>query len=195
MIKPEAFARKPFVIEAIRVDAKNMAEVAKWCSGFVNRDDQKRRYIKVQVRKAAHDRQTMAYDGDWVLRAGTGFRVYTDAAFHKSFERTDLPVSTDAYQTGNVFDLPDVDRKVVVEDPVGDEKAVQPDSVETVVAPSTGYGELVEVTRSDGVKVFRTPAELREAHRTGSSGYIRSDGSPLHPEDLDPTFRESPEND
>lgn len=152
MLETRAFQRKPFVVQAVQVTLENMPEVVKWCGGNLRQDDLHRPYIKVEVHRAANPKQTMAYEGDWVLISNTGARVYTDYAFNKSFEP--IGATVDPYQqTQSVFDLPGVDRKEVVEKPVGDEKLVQGESVETVVegVPS-GYGG----------KRFRTPEELRK---------------------------------
>lgn len=96
-IKPTKHARKPFVVDAIQVTPENMAEVAEWCSGTLTNDDPKAGtdaeplFIQVDVNRALNVRQTKAYPGDWVLNlVGSGFKVYTDKAFKKSFD----PVKT-----------------------------------------------------------------------------------------------------
>ena len=83
------FARKPFFVDAVRVTSENMERVAEWCQGDVNTIDtgqSEERYVKVRVHRPMNDRQTQAFVGDWVLYAGTGFKVYTPKAFEKSFE-------------------------------------------------------------------------------------------------------------
>ena len=80
------YNRKPFSVDAVQVTADNIHEVAKWCMGKVETENDGRLYIKVKVRRPLTDRQTKAYIGDWVLYAGTGFKVYTDRAFTGSFE-------------------------------------------------------------------------------------------------------------
>lgn len=78
------FTRKPFEVDAVQVTADNIEEVAKWCQGeVITEDDQP--CIKVRVLRALNDRQTKAFVGDWVLYAGTGYKVYIDKAFKKSF--------------------------------------------------------------------------------------------------------------
>lgn len=135
MVQTQAYERKTFVVEAVQVTLENFTEVIQWCGGTLRRDDLHRPYIAVEVRNPANPKQTMAYQGDWVLRASTGFRIYTDYAFHKSFVRTEKPLNyksdkPDPYQLGNVFDRPDA--TPVVERPIGKEKEVQPESVEKV---------------------------------------------------------------
>lgn len=80
----ESYLRKPFQIEAVKVTEDNMVKVAEWCGGDVFADDPGA-YIKVRVYRALNVRQTQAFVGDWVLYAGTGYKVYTDKAFHNSF--------------------------------------------------------------------------------------------------------------
>lgn len=98
MITPETYHRRSFPIEAVRVDADNMAEVAKWCLGKIliqKRPSQKGAggyvqevpYIEVDVQRPLNPRQTMAFVGDWVLKTGNSFKIYSDIAFHKNFEK------------------------------------------------------------------------------------------------------------
>lgn len=95
MIITNKFARKPFYVDAVRVDDRNIEEVAVWCGGDVrteaDEDGLSRRYVKVRVHRPIGDRQTQAFVGDWVLYAGTGFKVYTHKAFLGSFEETGEP--------------------------------------------------------------------------------------------------------
>lgn len=80
------YIRKSFAVEAVRVDKDNMDEVSEWCEGHIDKDKSARLFIKIDVSMARYGRQTQAYVGDWVLRMGTGFRVYTHSAFEKSFD-------------------------------------------------------------------------------------------------------------
>lgn len=95
MIKPEDFVRKPFYIKALRVTDVNLEEVAEWCGGEVqvfeedtpeNEPPRYVKFVKVKVHRPLNERQTRAQIGDWILQAGSGFKVYTDRAFHNSFE-------------------------------------------------------------------------------------------------------------
>lgn len=80
------FTRRPFDVDAVQVTADNIDEVAKWCQGDVNTDTEGNQYVKVRVLRVLNERQTQAYVTDWVLYAGTGYKVYTDKAFKKSFD-------------------------------------------------------------------------------------------------------------
>lgn len=94
MLKIRKFGRKTFYVDAVRVTSENIDEVAEWCRGDVrvleNSTRQVAKYVKVRVHRPLEDRQTQAFVGDWVLYAGTGFKVYTPKAFEKSFD----PVTT-----------------------------------------------------------------------------------------------------
>lgn len=97
-IQTDSFARKTFDVEAIRVTAENMDEVAAWCNGNIQNVNPDKYggqdiCIKVEVKRAGSTpmRQTMAFPGDWVLVMNTAkkdnsFRVYSDKAFKASFE-------------------------------------------------------------------------------------------------------------
>lgn len=89
------YVRKPFAVDAVEVTEDNLEAVAQWCGGEVRTSDGRQtkngvtgqqQYIKVTVKRPLNDRQTRAYPGDWVLSAGTGFKVYTEKAFSGSFE-------------------------------------------------------------------------------------------------------------
>jgi hypothetical protein len=82
------YARKPFYVDAVQVTAENMAEVAQWCGGRVETtvEINSHSFIKVKVKRPISARQTKAFIGDWVLKAGAGYKVYTAEAFDKSFD-------------------------------------------------------------------------------------------------------------
>lgn len=79
------FMRKPFYIDAIQVTASNLDQVTRWCKGQLYENADGTYYIKVRVYKPLNERQTKAYIGDWVLKAGKGFKVYSDRAFNNTF--------------------------------------------------------------------------------------------------------------
>jgi hypothetical protein len=85
MIEIVKYIRKPFEVDAVQVTADNMSEVANWCGGEVLTDNGNN-FVKVSVERFLNERQTKAFNGDWVLKAGTGYKVYTPKAFSKSFE-------------------------------------------------------------------------------------------------------------
>ena len=118
-VKLSKFVRKPFYVDGVQVTSANIDSVAGWCMGEVRTSGKgdpdietiqdpttpktrvPEKYIKVNVQRPLNDRQTMAFVGDWILYAGTGFKVYTPVAFQKSFEA--VPIVHEV-------PLPDVDR-------------------------------------------------------------------------------------
>ena len=86
MLKTHKFARKAFHVDAVRVSESNIEEVAEWCQGTI-KEGPDGKFIQVKVHRPLTERQTQAYIGDWVLCAGTGFKVYVPKAFDKSFEK------------------------------------------------------------------------------------------------------------
>ena len=92
-VETKKFARKAFYVDAVQVTEENIEEVAKWCQGDIRKgyglSSTLGRYIKVRVHRPLNERQTRAFVGDWVLYAGTGYKVYSPRAFEKNFEPTD----------------------------------------------------------------------------------------------------------
>lgn len=99
-MKTHKFARKPFYVDAVRVSEANLADVATWCEGTPEETDDGQAYIKVKVHRPLTERQTQAFVGDWVLFAGTGFKVYTPKAFDKSFEKVKTLTKAQADEAG-----------------------------------------------------------------------------------------------
>jgi hypothetical protein len=122
LITPKKFVRKPFVVEGVEVTAENLEEVAAWCGGEVRTSSGRRgyrvqQYLKVPVKNPLNDRQTRAYVGDWVLSAGTGFKVYTQKAFSSNFDE----------QTDRVFEVLDrMDERAAQEETLFDEGLTEP---------------------------------------------------------------------
>lgn len=86
-MKTEKFVRKPFYVEAVRVTAENIHEVAEWCKGKVVDTDLDTHFVQVNVKHPLNERQTQAFVGDWVLFANKGYKVYQDTPFRNSFNR------------------------------------------------------------------------------------------------------------
>lgn len=92
-VEIKKFVRKPFNVEAVEVNESNINQVAQWCKGTVllepGRGANRRRYIKVDVKRPLEERQTRAYVGDYVVVASDpnikGFKVYTPDAFAKTY--------------------------------------------------------------------------------------------------------------
>lgn len=98
-MKTNKFARKPFYVDAVRVSEANIEEVAEWCGGII-KEGPAGKFIQVKVHRPLTERQTQAYLGDWVLYAGTGFKVYVPKAFDKSFEKVKTLTKAQADEAG-----------------------------------------------------------------------------------------------
>lgn len=128
LVQPQKFVRKPFVVTGLEVTPENIDEVAEWCGGEVRTSEGRnksgeaaQKYIKVAVKRPLNDRQTRAYYGDWVLSAGTGFKVYTQKAFASSFEE----------QTDRMFDVIErMDARGEQEETLFDEGLTEPETRE-----------------------------------------------------------------
>lgn len=99
-VQTQSYLRKQFPVQAVQVQPDNIKQVARWCGGQIMKDGEKeghlsREYIKVRVAFPINERQTQAYLGDWILKSGKSFKVYTNSAFEKSFEPAE---STDSPQ-------------------------------------------------------------------------------------------------
>lgn len=92
LLETRVYTRKPFEVIGVQVTELNMDQIADWTNGSCRVKDNAR-YVKVDVTRPLSDRQTRAYVGDWVLKTDTGFKVYTNGAFHKTFERPAIPYS------------------------------------------------------------------------------------------------------
>jgi hypothetical protein len=97
------FIRKPLYVDAVRITGVNFDEVATWCQGEIQQDepsDEKgpgKKFIRVRVHNPKNPRQTKAYVGDWLLYTERGYKVYTNKAFHDSFDE----VMTEDSPNGN----------------------------------------------------------------------------------------------
>jgi hypothetical protein len=88
MITTQRYARKRFEVDAVQITDDNMEEIADWCLGEVL-EERGSKYVKVDVMRVLNERQTKGFVGDWILYAGSGFKVYTTKAFIQSFDKTD----------------------------------------------------------------------------------------------------------
>lgn len=99
-MKTHKFARKPFYVDGVRVTEQNIEELAEWCGGDIREDRAGVKHIKVRVNRPLTPRQTQAYVGDWVLYGVSGYKVYTQKAFDKSFERVKTLTKAQADEAG-----------------------------------------------------------------------------------------------
>lgn len=87
-IKTTKYIRKPLYVDAVRINANNFDAVVAWCQGEVDTDQtSNKQFIKVRVHNPKNPRQTKAFVGDWLLYTERGYKVYTNKAFHASFDK------------------------------------------------------------------------------------------------------------
>lgn len=96
-MRPTTLMRKPFFVTGYEVTKENMNDVAKWCEGHIVEDNDGRSFIRVPVTRPAHDDQTKAYVGTWVLLSQTNgrrnYKVYTQEWKDKIFTELDPEIS------------------------------------------------------------------------------------------------------
>jgi hypothetical protein len=85
------YIRKPLYVQAVRVSKANFDEIVGWCQGEILTDEPQeggapKQYVKVRVHNPKNARQTKAFVGDWILYTERGYKVYTNKAFHASFD-------------------------------------------------------------------------------------------------------------
>jgi ASC-1-like (ASCH) protein len=85
------YIRKPLYVDAVRLTGSNFDEIATWCQGEILQDEVPgkgtgKKYIHVRVHNPKNARQTKAFVGDWLLYTERGYKVYTNKAFHASFD-------------------------------------------------------------------------------------------------------------
>jgi len=83
--RPEGFTRRAFETEAIRVTPNNMRAVAEWCNGRVVEDENPHIEFKPAMPNYG-GRLARAHQGDWIMRASKGFKLYRDKQFREAFE-------------------------------------------------------------------------------------------------------------
>lgn len=103
-IEPRQFVRKAFYVSGVQVTENNIHEVAKWCGGSIQENGEGQLYIRVHTTKAMYDRQTQARPGDWVLKAGKSWKVYTNKAFNDVFEAVDAERQKEVEEVEEVED-------------------------------------------------------------------------------------------
>jgi hypothetical protein len=99
----ETYERKSFPVSAVQVTKENLSEVAKWCGGEVQTKTTEIKnatkiedFVQVPVKNPLNEKQTRAFIGDWVLDHEGNFKVYTDRAFLKSFQKVRVYTQADA---------------------------------------------------------------------------------------------------
>lgn len=90
-VNTQRYIRKPLYVDAVQITAENFDEVAAWCQGTVETEDQGphrgEKFIRVRVQHPKSPRQTQAFVDDWILYTDRGYKVYTNKAFTLSFDK------------------------------------------------------------------------------------------------------------
>ena len=172
-IATEKYIRKPLYVDAVRITGANFDEIASWCQGEVQQDEVPgkgpgKKYIKVRVHNPKNPRQTKAFIGDWLLYTERGYKVYTNKAFHASFDVVEKPQSVaevveaakEAAQSEGLLMAPGISEEIEfvpatpqnIADAVAANVAAQseqPENVETVVEQ-----EKIAVSAVEGKRVL-----------------------------------------
>lgn len=175
MLKTHKFARKPFYVDAVRVSEANMEDVAKWCEGTIEVSDlpetKGQKFILVKVHRPLTDRQTQAFIGDWVLFAGSGYKVYVPKAFDKSFEKVKTLTKAQADEAG--IKVPHEPRRK----PAGRPKPTEPKRKPAEI--STNVGDVIkEAERFRSAETGQFVTE-EEAEANPSTTVKESDEVPI----------------
>src|SRR3954453_3913182 len=97
-INTTKYIRKPLYVAAVRLTARNFDAISQWCQGEIQQEEQPdkgviKKFIRVRVHNPKNPRQTKAFIGDWLLYTERGYKVYTNKAFHASFDQVQKPKS------------------------------------------------------------------------------------------------------
>jgi hypothetical protein len=106
-VATDQYIRKPLYVAAVRITNGNFEEIAAWCQGEILQDEVPgqgtgKKYIHVRVHNPKNSRQTKAFVGDWLLYTERGYKVYTNKAFHASFDEVNGETASYPYNDNGV---------------------------------------------------------------------------------------------
>lgn len=82
------YTRRPFTVQAIKVEDGNMQHIAGWCGGKVSSTREGVPFIELPAGKITRSTHNRAFSGYWVVTGIDGsFSSYSDRAFSRTFER------------------------------------------------------------------------------------------------------------
>lgn len=87
----KTYTTKPSEVHAVRITEENMVEVAKWCHGSLQSENNPKdashvqKYIRLSSNRTPSKRLGMGYVGDWMVQKGNSFRVFTPSNFDREF--------------------------------------------------------------------------------------------------------------
>lgn len=87
------FTRNTFPVEAVRLTKDNLSEVVEWCDGELRETENNRKHLKLKYkRNGTHlpARLFNGYVGDWVVRSGNSFKIYTNKSFNNTFTKDEV---------------------------------------------------------------------------------------------------------
>jgi hypothetical protein len=84
-VKAQRFNRRPSYVDTIQVTRENMSLAADWCSGEVRIPSGGSAHVKIPASEGTAERYTQAFEGDWILKQGKSYKVYTNRAFRKNY--------------------------------------------------------------------------------------------------------------
>jgi len=150
MIETQKYIRKPLYVDAVRITNANFEEIAAWCQGEIGQDERGKKCIKVRVHNPKNVRQTQAGVGDWLLYTERGYKVYTNKAFHASFDQVEgVQTPPTAIEQVNIQSV----------GPVAEEP-----NQETGVQPISEMAQAVETIESEGGTIEEaTPEGIADA--------------------------------
>lgn len=101
-VQVSRFVRKETHVDAIRVTETNLDDLAVMCGGVVKSNTPgliigRKPHIEICSSPYGTIVRMKAYIGDWIIRSGTNFEVYTNSQFEALFD----PVT---YEKANEFD-------------------------------------------------------------------------------------------
>lgn len=81
-----SFCRKTFSVQAVRITASNIRQLAEWCGGEYKTPENAAPYIVVPRGHAGNT--VRGYIGDWVTRlsSANNYHVYKDHVFKEAFK-------------------------------------------------------------------------------------------------------------
>ena len=172
-INTSKYTRRPFDIDAIQVTEENISDVASWCKGTIETESpiakEDGKHILVRVLRPVNSRQTTAFVGDWVLKYGKTFKVYTNEAFGANFIK-----STEFVRTATIIDpmVPTFEEQRVVKTL---RRAFDLQFVTRLQDPKTRdlMHELVEIIMDSGTTVVSNPfADMETAAKNNCDELI-----------------------
>ena len=91
MLDLKKYKRKELIVSAVEITDENMEEVAEWCRGRIQLDENKeRRIVGMKVFHPVNKRQTQGYVGDFMVKLN-GFKVYEPKSLNNMFDPYEKP--------------------------------------------------------------------------------------------------------